>query len=108
MEIEHDFIYISDDEIAEAQTDQVKETALTIMTNNLKDYINKMGEESNFKGWIAYICPENVTVDKRLEIPNSEWHALWNKEIEYYKSLNKNKLNIVSSNKSKKYNHIYY
>ena len=43
MEIEHDFIYISDDEIAEAQTDQVKETALTIMTNNLKDYINKMG-----------------------------------------------------------------
>ena len=110
MEIEDDFIYINDDEIAEAITNQVKEAALTIMTNNLRDYINKMGEESNFKGWIAYICPENVTVDRRLELANSEWHGLWNKEMECYKSFNKDKLNIISSkkHKSKKYNHSYY
>ena len=86
MEVEYEFINISDDEVAEAITAEIKEAALVIIRKDLVDYINKMGMESSFKGWIAHICPENVTVDKRLELPRSDWCLLWNTEIYNFKN----------------------
>jgi hypothetical protein len=87
MEIESEFIHITDDDIAEAITSEVKETALILMKQDLKAYINRMGLESSFKGWISHICPENVIVDRRLERSDGEWQSLWNTEISLYNSL---------------------
>jgi hypothetical protein len=94
MEIEYGFIHITDDEISRAITEEAKYTAIILMKDDLKNYINKMGNESTFKGWIAHICPENINIDKRLERPHSEWHAIWNKEIEIY---NKSRENIINT-----------
>lgn len=86
MEVEYEFINISDEEVAEAITAEIKEAALILIRKDLVDYINKMGLESSFKGWIAHICPENVIVDKRLELPNSEWYSLWDIEINNFRN----------------------
>ena len=86
MEVEYGFILISDDEIAKALTNEAKEAAITLMQDDLNKYLNNMGTQSTFKGWIAHICPENVKIDKRLEMPRSEWHAIWNRGIIQYNS----------------------
>jgi hypothetical protein len=84
MEVEYGFILITDDEIARALTNEAKEAAITLMQNDLRTYLTSMGVQSTFKGWIAHICPENVKIDKRLEMPKSEWHAIWNRGIMDY------------------------
>ena len=86
MEVEYGFVLISDDEIALALTHEAKEAAITLMENDLNEYLASMGSQSTFKGWIAHICPENVKIDKRLEMPRSEWHAIWNKGVADYNS----------------------
>jgi len=88
MEVEYGFILISDDEIAMALTDEAKQVAITLMDRDLREYLTNMGSQSTFKGWIAHICPENVKIDKRLEMPKSEWHAIWNRGIANYNNLN--------------------
>ena len=75
-----DFIKITDDEIAYALSQEAKAMAIIMMQKDLIEYITKMGENASFKGWIAHICPENVAVDVRLEMPGSAWHALWDIE----------------------------
>lgn len=75
-----DFIKITDDEIAYALSQEAKAMAIIMMQKDLNTYIAKMGKEASFKGWIAHICPENVAVDVRLEMPGSAWHALWDIE----------------------------
>ena len=55
-----------------------KEKSLNMMKRDLNDYRKRMGNKGTFKGWIAHICPENVTVDSRLEQEDSEWLKLWN------------------------------
>ena len=82
MEIEYDFIKISEDEVSRAIVAEAKEEALSLMKSDLRNYIHKMGNESSFKGWISHICPENIKIDRRLEQPKSEWHTIWNTEIE--------------------------
>ena len=84
MEVEYGFVLISDDEIARALTNEAKEAAITLMQDDLQTYLASMGSQSTFKGWIAHICPENVKIDKRLEMPRSEWHAIWNSAIVGY------------------------
>ena len=84
--MEYGFVLISDDEIARALSNEAKEAAITLMKNDLRQYITSMGSQSTFKGWIAHICPENVKIDKRLEMPRSEWHAIWNRGIMDYNS----------------------
>lgn len=87
MEVEYGFILVSDDEIARALVNETKEMAINLMKNDLRKYLTSMKTQSTFKGWIAHICPENVKIDKRLELPRSEWHTLWNKEIVQYNSV---------------------
>ena len=87
MEVEYGFILISDDDIAWALTNEAKEAAISLMENDLREYLTNMGSQSTFKGWIAHICPENVKIDKRLEMPRSEWHAIWNKGVEDYNNI---------------------
>lgn len=107
MEIEYGFIEISQDDVAEAITAEAKEAAIVIMREDLSDYINKMGVEATFKGWIAHICPENVKIDKRLERRNSEWHFLWNTAAKNYnKQENSDILPVVHNAKKRKYNSI--
>jgi len=84
MEVEYGFVLISNDEIARALTNEAKEAAITLMQDDLQIYLANMGSQSTFKGWIAHICPENVKIDKRLEMPRSEWHAIWNSAIANY------------------------
>jgi len=81
MEVEYGFVLISDDEIAMALINETKKAAITLMQNDLQKYLTSMGVQSTFKGWIAHICPENVKIDKRLEMPKSEWHAIWNSGV---------------------------
>ena len=103
MEIEYEFIIISEDEIAKALVTEAKEAAITLMRNDLRRYLANMGIESTFKGWIAHICPENVTVDKRLEMPKSEWHAIWNSELlQYNEATIQDNLSEKRSNKKRK------
>ena len=40
---------------------EAKEAAINLMRNDLQKYLVNMGSQSTFKGWIAHICPENVT-----------------------------------------------
>ncbi len=75
-----DYVKITDDDIAYALSQEAKAKAIIMMQNDLRTYISKMGNDASFKGWIAHICPENVAIDVRLEMPGSSWHALW--EIE--------------------------
>jgi hypothetical protein len=75
-----DFIKITDDDVAYALSQEAKAMAIIMMQKDLKSYIANMGSDASFKGWIAHICPENVAVDVRLEMPGSAWHALWNIE----------------------------
>ena len=88
MEVEYGFILISDDDIVSALTNEAKQVAITLMENDLHEYLTNMRSQSTFKGWIAHICPENVKIDKRLEMPRSEWHAIWNKGVADYNGIN--------------------
>ena len=87
MEVEYGFTMISDDDIANLIVIEAKKAAIDLMQNDLWKYLVNMGTQSTFKGWIAHICPENVTIDKRLEMPKSEWHAIWNSGIEEYNNI---------------------
>ena len=105
MEIEYGFIQISEDEVARAITAEAKEAAIMLMKDDLQNYIDKMGNESTFKGWISHICPENVKIDRRLERPHSEWHAIWNNEVERYNNRNNADTSSISHVcKKRKYN----
>jgi len=81
MEVEYGFILISEDDIARALCNEAKETAIALMQNDLRQYLTNMGSQSTFKGWIAHICPENIKIDRRLEMPRSEWHTIWNSGV---------------------------
>ena len=106
MEVEYGFILVSDDEIAKALVNEGKEAAIILMRNDLHNYLSNMGAQATFKGWIAHICPENVKIDKRLEMPRSEWHAIWNREIDQYNKtvMYEHPLEKQSNKKRKKYN----
>lgn len=106
MEIEDGFIQISDDEVARAITAEAKEAAIFLMKDDLRNYINKMGSESTFAGWIAHICPENIKIDRRLERPHSEWHAIWNNEVERYNNQTNSDISASHVAKKRKYNSI--
>ena len=107
MELEYGFIQISDDEIARAMTAEAKEAAIVLMKSDLRNYIDKMGGESTFKGWISHICPENVKIDRRLERPHSEWHAVWNNEVDKYNNRdNLDILPITHTAKKRKFNSV--
>jgi hypothetical protein len=77
---ESGYIKITDEDVAYAVSQEAKAIAIIMMQKDLIEYITKMGENASFKGWIAHICPENVAVDVRLEMPGSAWHALWDIE----------------------------
>lgn len=67
-----------DESVENIKVNDSKEKSLTMMKRDLNEYRKRMLNKSTFKGWIAHICPENVTIDTRLEEEDSEWLKLWN------------------------------
>jgi len=48
-----------------------------LLRSHLKDYVRANGPNSNFKAWIATLHPENVTLDSRMWMDESEQLQLW-------------------------------
>ena len=63
---------------SEAARQQSKQLARDMMRGHLRDFVHKNGREGTYESWIAQIHPENVTVDYRLALPDSEHLAIWN------------------------------
>ena len=55
-----------------------KQASLDMMRAHLAEFKRANGPEATFKGWIAMLHPENVTLDHRLDLPENNWLALWN------------------------------
>ena len=49
-----------------------------MMRAHLAEFKRANGQQATFKGWIAMLHPENVTLDHRLDLPENSWLALWN------------------------------
>ena len=56
-----------------------KAESTRLMEKDLKAYLNKMGRQATFKGWIAHDYPENVDIDQRITSDDSDWLNVWNK-----------------------------
>lgn len=56
-----------------------KAESTRLMEKDLKSYLNKMGRQATFKGWIAHDYPENVDIDQRIISDDSDWVNVWNK-----------------------------
>jgi hypothetical protein len=54
------------------------ELARGIMRGHLQDFVRKNGKDASFESWIALMHPENVTIDRRLSLPESEHLIIWN------------------------------
>ena len=48
-----------------------------VMQKHLKDYMRANGRNANFKAWIATLHPENVQLDQRMWLDESEQRKLW-------------------------------
>ena len=66
-----------DEELREAQSAS-KQASIDMMRAHLTEFKRTNGPEATFKGWIAMLHPENVTLDQRLDRPNNSWLELWN------------------------------
>ena len=107
--LESDFIKITDEDIAYALVEEAKTKAIILMKKDLNNYIKCMGKEASFKGWVAHICPENIIVDKRLEMPGSAWHYLWDTESSLYDIIPKvNKNQRLTKKQNHKISHTRY
>ena len=67
-----------DESVENLKVNDSKERSLNMMKRDLNEYRKRMLNKATFKGWVAHICPENVTIDNRLEHEDSEWLKLWN------------------------------
>ena len=69
-----------EEEIAEL-LESVRQTnleALKQIKNHLIEYIQNNKKNSTFTGWISHLHPENVTIDHRITINNSDYLNTWN------------------------------
>jgi len=79
-----------------------KEKSINMMKRDLNEYRKRMLNKATFKGWIAHVCPENITIDKKLEEEESEWLKLWNesnKRLTRKRSLLRQKKNQTAKEK---------
>ena len=47
------------------------------MRQHLRDFKRANGPDANFKAWVATLHPENVTLDSRLWLEESEQLRMW-------------------------------
>lgn len=71
------------------------------MTNSLDNYIKANKNNSTFVDWISHFVPENVKIDARIFVENSDFIRIWNNSrlVSSYK-LNK----VVAKEKSPELN----
>ena len=90
------------DEQEDNKVNDSKEKSINMMKRDLNEYRKRMLNKATFKGWIAHICPENITIDKRLEQEDSEWLKLWNessRKLTRKRSLQRQKKNQTAKEK---------
>ena len=51
--------------------------ARAMLRGHLRDYVERNGEDASYEAWIATVHPENVRLDDRLRLPQSEHRAMW-------------------------------
>ena len=51
--------------------------ARAMLRDHLRDYVERNGEDASYEAWIATVHPENVRLDDRLRLPQSEHRAMW-------------------------------
>ena len=62
--------------IAEMQA--VNDQANKLIADHLEHYVQRLGSDATYEGWIGILHPENVTLDARLSLPDSAHLRLWN------------------------------
>jgi hypothetical protein len=85
-----------------AELEYPEEKSINMMKRDLNEYRKRMLNKATFKGWIAHVCPENITIDKKLEEEESEWLKLWNesnKRLTRKRSLLRQKKNQTAKEK---------
>ena len=60
-----------------ADMQRVNEQATRMIADHLDRYIRRNGSEATFEGWIGILHPENVTLDTRLTLADSDHLRLW-------------------------------
>ena len=48
-----------------------------MLRDHLREYVERNGEDASYEAWIATVHPENVRLDDRLRLPQSEHRAMW-------------------------------
>ena len=51
--------------------------ARAMLRDHLREYVERNGEDASYEAWIATVHPENVRLDDRLRLPQSEHRAMW-------------------------------
>ena len=51
--------------------------ARAMLRDHLRDYVERNGDDASYEAWIATVHPENVRLDDRLRLPQSEHRAMW-------------------------------
>ncbi len=51
--------------------------ARAMLRDHLRDYVERNGDDASYEAWIATVHPENVRLDDRLRLPQSEHRARW-------------------------------
>jgi hypothetical protein len=66
--------------------DESNRVAEKMITASLEKYINANRKDATFKGWISHLLPENVSIDHRILLENSDYIRLWNnsKQVKRY------------------------
>ena len=65
------------DDEEEEESENGKNKFEAYLKRDLNDYRRRMGNKSNFKGWLAHVSADNVSVDKKLENPEGDYMRLW-------------------------------
>ena len=51
--------------------------ARAMLRDHLREYVERNGDDASYEAWIATVHPENVRLDDRLRLPQSEHRAMW-------------------------------
>ena len=51
--------------------------ARAMLRQHLHEYVGRNGDDASYEAWIATVHPENVRLDDRLRLPQSEHRAMW-------------------------------
>jgi len=57
---------------------QANQEGLNYIKKHLTEYVESNKKDSTFKGWISHLHPENVNIDPRITIKDSDYLKIWN------------------------------